>query len=101
MIDINLYKDVFDKYTFDIHEAVEGKRLGLLKHLIYDINEKFPYDNDIKYITSLGYSIECRFVKSSENINIFIFKEGICDFRLNNITCSEIRKLLELEKKYY
>ncbi len=103
MIDINLYKEIFDKYTFDIHEAIEGKRLGVLKHLFNDINLKFP-DINVKYLTSLGYNITC-FINTplhqKRHIEITIIKDGVCNTTVISYTFHEILKLLELEQKYY
>ena len=61
IFDIDVYRDVFDKHSFDIHECVESKQLGKIKFLVQDIYLKFPKTGHIiKYTTPTLHKIEIR-----------------------------------------
>jgi hypothetical protein len=97
MIDIDLYKTLFDKYSFEIHEWYEGGcKHGKLKKLFYDM-KTLPC-NSIKYTTDLGYIIyhthEC--IAGDPRMTL-----KIKDIEISNYKIQEVLKMYELERKYY
>lgn len=59
MVDLDIYKKVFDTYDFEIHECFETGKLGKLKGLAETIHKTLP-ESYIKYTTNLGYVIYCK-----------------------------------------
>lgn len=100
MIDLDLYREVFDKYAFDIHEACDTGKFGKLKLFFEEINKKFPIcDDTIKYTISTNHTICCKVYKNMDYEKRIGMK--IDAHEISNDTFNEILRLLALERKYY
>lgn len=94
-----LYTDIFHKYTFDIHEFTEHKKLGKLKYFFYAV-KSLP-NRSVEYKSDLGDKIIIFIDEINPNIGINNFNIGINTIHISSYEIKEVLKLLELENKYY
>lgn len=103
VVNINFYKDCFDKHDFSIHESWESGKLGLMKDLIVYIKNNFPNYQNVEYTTNLGYKITFIIGEDgygAKTYRLFIEK-GSTKKEISNINFNELITLTVLEKKYY
>lgn len=59
MIDLDIYVNTFEKFSFEIHEYIETKKMSKLCNLLVEIRKSFPKKCNIKYTTGLGDIVRC------------------------------------------